>query len=335
MHSVRLLDGDNHREFLQRSFGIDALIGYGSGDLAVDGFLAMSGYFIAGAWSRSGGVLNFLRNRALRIYPGFVVASVLAQSVFILLAGGGPGPWIHEISLKRRLFELFLLQFPTAHFPFHAGAWCARTLPPVDAPLWVVPHEARCYLLAALVGMLGSRWAVRAWWCVLGGALVLIASGWQIPHFPGYGLAIDVQTYWLRYTACFAAGSLFFAYQDKIVRRERAIVATAILTALCLRHEAWLPLAIPTIFSLLVLQIGTSPSISSVLPRLRMDLSFGIFLYAWPVQILLLHRFPGIGLLALFPLAATIAAALSWASLVLVERPFLRWKRTTAPVRAP
>ena len=98
MHSVRLLDGDNHREFLQRLFGIRAAMGYGVGDLAVDGFLAMSGFFIAGTWKRSGGIGNYLRNRALRIYPAFLVASVLSQTVFVFIATGGIAHWIREIS---------------------------------------------------------------------------------------------------------------------------------------------------------------------------------------------------------------------------------------------
>jgi peptidoglycan/LPS O-acetylase OafA/YrhL len=331
MHSVRLLDGDNHREIVQRLFGIRSEMGYGSGDLAVDGFLAMSGYFTAATWARSGGWLNYLRNRVLRIYPGFVVASVLSQTAFVFVAVRGLGPWVHEIALRRRLFELSLLQFPTAHFPFHVGAWHVQDLPPVDAPLWVVAHEARCYLLAALVGILGMRmgprWGIRAWWCVLGGAIALVLSGWEVPRFPGYELMIGQQTYWLRYTACFASGCLFFAYQDRILPWERTIPVTAAIFALCLAHESWLPVAIPIVLPFLVLQIGMSAAISSALPRPRLDLSFGIFLYAWPTQILLLHLFPRMGLPVLFPLAAASAAALSWASLVAVERPFLRLRK--------
>lgn len=329
MHSVRILDGDNHREILQRLFGIRALMGYGSGDLAVDGFLAMSGYFAVGAWNRSGGLANYLRNRALRIYPGFVAASLLSQTLFVVLATGVVVPWIHEISLARRVWELALLQFPTAHFPFHAGAWFLRDLPPVNAPLWVIAHEARCYLLTAAVGCLaarfGSRWTLRAWWVLFAAALFLIASGLTIPRFPGYVLVIDNQTYCLRFTACFAAGCLFFLHQDRLLGLEKTIPVTALLFAACLARESWLPLAIPTLLAVLVLQVGTSPTLSAWLPRLEIDLSYGIFLYSWPVQIALLRRFPDLGLW-LFPLSALVAAGLSWASLVAVERPFLRWK---------
>jgi peptidoglycan/LPS O-acetylase OafA/YrhL len=339
MHSVRLLDGDNHREFVQRIFGIEAAMGYGSGDLAVDGFLAMSGYFVAGTWRRSGGCLNYFRNRALRIYPAFVVASLLSQITSIFVSDRGRMAWLHEISLKTRFLELLFLAFPTAHFPFHVGALHAQDFPPVNAPLWVIAHEARCYILAALVGIMGmkfgSKWWIRGWSLVLLGSLVLIATGLEIPRFPGYSFVVGWQTYLLRYVACFATGALFRSFQDRILRLQWTIPVTAAILAVCLVHEVWLPLAIPTILAVMVLQIGTSPVLSRVLPRLPIDLSYGIFLYAWPIQILLMHAFPGIGLLLLFPLSTVIAAGCSWASLIYVERPFLRWKKARqAPVRA-
>lgn len=339
MHSARLLDGDNQREYLQRLFGIEAAMGYGSGDLAVNGFFAISGFFIAGTWRRSSGWWNYFRNRALRIYPGFVVASLLSQAAAIVVAGQAALAWFREVPLGTRFVELLLLAYPTAHFPFHAGRLHVEDLPPVNVPLWVVSHQARCYLLAALVGILavkfGAKWWVRGWSLVLVGTLALIATDLEIPRFPGYSFVVGWQTYLLRYIACFAVGALFHHFQDRMIRLQWTLPLTAAALAVSLAHESWLPLAIPTVLALVVLQIGTSPALSRYLPRMRLDLSFGIFLYAWPIQILVLRAFPEIGLLGLFLVSASIAAGCAWTSLTLVERPFLRWKKASgAPLKA-
>lgn len=340
MHSARLVDGGNQREFVQRLFGIEAPMGYGSGDLAVNGFFAISGFFIAGTWRRSGSVGSYFRNRAARIYPGFVVASLLSQAAAILAAGKAALAWLGEVPLGTRLLELVLLAYPTAHFPFHAGRLHAQDLPPVNVPLWVVSHQARCYILAALVGILavrfGAKWWARGWTIVLVGTLSMIATGVEIPRFPGYTFVIGWQTYLLRYIACFAVGALFQQFQERMIRMRWALPLTTIALVVCLAHEAWLPLALPTLLAVVVLQLGTSPALSRVLPRIRLDLSFGIFLYAWPVQILLVHAFPELGLLGLFLLSGAVAAGCAWASLLLVERPFLRWKKAIpSGVRAP
>src|SRR5262249_6573708 len=46
------------------------------GALAVNAFFVISGYLITMSWLNSRGPGHFLRKRALRIYPAFIVASL-------------------------------------------------------------------------------------------------------------------------------------------------------------------------------------------------------------------------------------------------------------------
>jgi peptidoglycan/LPS O-acetylase OafA/YrhL len=61
------------------------------------------------------------------------------------------------------------------------------------------------------------------------------------------------------------------------------------------------------------------------------DLSYGIYLYAWPVQSLLVKYIDGISpwLVMVFTTLATVP--LAFASWKLIERPFLSFKKTRAP----
>ncbi len=79
--------------------------------------------------------------------------------------------------------------------------------------------------------------------------------------------------------------------------------------------------------------------LSTVLPSPRLarrhDISYGVYIYAFPVQQLLAYAgAPRLGLVAYDVLAALATAALAVVSWSLVERPALRWARRRFPSRA-
>ncbi|WDF74671.1 acyltransferase family protein [Novosphingobium sp. KACC 22771] len=79
-HAPEMANGDRHREILTRLFGTLSF-----GDLAVDGFFIISGYLISASMlSNSKG---FLRRRVMRIYPGFLVASLFCLVIVGPLRG--------------------------------------------------------------------------------------------------------------------------------------------------------------------------------------------------------------------------------------------------------
>jgi peptidoglycan/LPS O-acetylase OafA/YrhL len=81
-HSPELVDGNQSREVLMRIFGTMTCGGF-----AVDGFFLLSGYLIMQSWERQPDGWKFLKKRLLRIYPGFIVASLICAFVVGPLAG--------------------------------------------------------------------------------------------------------------------------------------------------------------------------------------------------------------------------------------------------------
>jgi len=79
-HAPTLIDGDRHRELLTMLFGTQPL-----GAMAVDGFFLLSGFLIVQSWATDPNLGRFLLKRVLRIYPAFIVASIV--SVFLVAAG--------------------------------------------------------------------------------------------------------------------------------------------------------------------------------------------------------------------------------------------------------
>jgi peptidoglycan/LPS O-acetylase OafA/YrhL len=71
----QLLDGNENREPLARLVGFTSL-----GKLAVKCFL-LSGYLNVQNWTQSPNIWRFLKKHILRIYPGFIVASLFCAFV--------------------------------------------------------------------------------------------------------------------------------------------------------------------------------------------------------------------------------------------------------------
>jgi peptidoglycan/LPS O-acetylase OafA/YrhL len=71
-HAPELIDGNRSQEILTRMFGTLSF-----GELAVDGFFLLSGYLIMQSWDAQPQAWPFLKKRMLRIYPGFVIATLV------------------------------------------------------------------------------------------------------------------------------------------------------------------------------------------------------------------------------------------------------------------
>jgi peptidoglycan/LPS O-acetylase OafA/YrhL len=63
---------------------------------------------------------------------------------------------------------------------------------------------------------------------------------------------------------------------------------------------------------------------------LRADLSYGLYIYGWPVAQTLVHLYPGLGPVELAALSLACTLPLAAASWHLVERPSLRPSRAMA-----
>lgn len=102
-HTAEMVDGNRSREPLTQLFGTISF-----GELSVDAFFVISGYLIVKSYG-SRGPWIYLMKRCLRIYPGFIVASLISLLIVAPLVGGS---WSTIIGrLPYHLSMIALLQY--------------------------------------------------------------------------------------------------------------------------------------------------------------------------------------------------------------------------------
>jgi peptidoglycan/LPS O-acetylase OafA/YrhL len=323
-HSYPILLGSNNKEPLfsltsgQRTLG----------EIAVDGFFLISGYLITASWQRSRGLGDYLRRRVIRIYPGFLMAVAFSSLV------AAPLITPYRTDFWRR-FEVG--EFLKGDFNL-AGAYSPDSS--INGSLWSIRYEFYCYLGLAIFGLMGilkRRLLVLFFACFCTGLLAeMIYLDLQMPGsrlswlwgFPGF---------WPRLAACYFAGAAFHLFADRIPHSRLLAVAALIglIAAGLIPGSKALPLLVPYLggyltFYLAFLSAGQLKDITS-----RGDLSYGLYLYAFPIQRVLVHWFgPHLSAEGLAVLATVATAGFAYLSWHFVERPFLQMKRApTVPVR--
>lgn len=292
--------------------------------VGVDGFFAISGFLITASWLRDPQVRDYLMARALRILPGLYVCLVITAFVFAPLSAAVQGGSAAKILQSSAPFEYVLknatlisvLQFDVAGTPRDVpspGSW--------NASLWSLIWEVLCYLTIAVIGLVGlanRRWISPAILvlAVIGAALLpplTFPGAWTIPQ-----LAV-------RSAIMFSAGALIYQWRDVIPARWSLVAASVVIVVAAgvllpdYRVIAALPLAYAVIVS--------GALIRNKRTTLRTDLSYGVYIYAFPTQQFLAV----LGLTVLNPLVFFVVAfiatlplaAMSW---FCIEKPSMALK---------
>jgi peptidoglycan/LPS O-acetylase OafA/YrhL len=326
-HSSELIDGNHDREILVMIFGTIPF-----GRLAVDGFFLLSGFLIVQSWERAPHFWDFVKKRVLRIYPAFIIASLLSAIIVGPLGANAAG-YFAQIDFKELFKGLLLLRAPSVPPTFEGTPY-----PFVNGPLWTIEYEFRCYMLVALLGICGIFRKRQLWLGLTIIALLLalrqyVVAGFLNNHaFPGMRFLLADPVYFLRLVPFFLVGGCFYLFRDRITYKSTWALGAGIVLCgfLFYRPLAELGVAIFGAYLLFWFAFLQSPFLERF--QGMDDISYGVYLYGWPIQKLLLWFIPSLSPWTLFPIALGLSALCGFASWRLVERPFLRLKPKMAVV---
>lgn len=327
-HCFELVDRSRVHEPLTMLFHT-----YNFGDLAVDGFFLLSGFLIAQSWQRDPQALRYLARRVLRIYPAFIVATLICGLLLGPLFGGAQ--YFNLLRPGEFIKWMLLLREPALP-PVFLG------LPYTDSngPLWTIQYEFQCYLLVIVAGLLGARAPRAAWWLVFLGAMTLnlfFPGALDQFHFPGARYVLgDSPAVFLRFLTFFSGGALMFLHRDAVKLRGGWAALALVVAFVSLWSQDAAKLLLPTAGAYGLFWFAFQPlpahGAFDALQRFvrRNDLSYGVYVFGWPVQQILIALLRIESPWLLLAPALLGAGACAWLSWRLVEQPFLRLKPAAA-----
>jgi peptidoglycan/LPS O-acetylase OafA/YrhL len=330
-HYYALRDGDNRREPYERVSGYCNF-----GKLAVYSLFFISGLLAARSFLTRPNTGRYLWNRARRVFP-----ALMGSVAFCILL---VGPLLTTLPLRAYLIHPATLQFAgnAALVPNHYDLPGVFAQYPhgdpraaVNGSLWSVPCGMLMFFAIAGMGtlrLLGRKPLIAA-------VTLAMLLAWLAYDF---GLitsaALQRHKIWVEFLPhlgfFFFAGVLVYLYRNRI-RPDGRLFLLCLLAIAGTWRAIW-PGAGPAgyvVFTvclpyvLLYLSFARWPLLSPALQRINRlgDFSYGVYLFGYPVQQLLMGlygpRLSAAGHIVLACLGSLLLAALSWH---VIERPILR-----------
>jgi peptidoglycan/LPS O-acetylase OafA/YrhL len=286
-----------------------------SGSIAVKSFFFLSGLVVTNSIIRNPNILEFFVGRFFRIFPGLLICTLV--SVLII------GPLFTSLDMSQYFSDPSTGQFLTKNLTLKLqyelpGVFQGNPLHSVNGSLWTLPFEVICYSLLvalALLSALKDR---------LIGSLLMICIIAMTIFFPALGASLGFSPEAELLPGCFAFGGLLAINKDRIAVRWSVFFGLCLLTYLAKNMPVFRYLLYACIFYGAI--VFASSSLAKKI-RLPGDYSYGVYIYGFPVQQMLVVSQPNWGVHAqqfATLVCAGILAVISW---ILVEKPAIRFGR--------
>jgi peptidoglycan/LPS O-acetylase OafA/YrhL len=299
--------------------------------VVADSFFAMSGFLIVASYFNSSSVKSYLWKRFLRIFPGFwicliVIGLILCPTLYWIQYGSfnsleslGGNQFIGYVLINSwlRISKVSIYHL----FKDHPVGYL------VNDSLWSLFPLFLCYLgivLAGWTGLLKNRKALILFFVSL--LLLGLLKEPLLQSTKGSVLYDKVlyimQT--LRVAAYFTSGALLYLYRSQVPFTQRLFLASLSILILSLGFKSYSWVA-P--FCLSYVTIASS----ILLPFHKFgkygDYSYGLYIYAYPIQQTIYFFNPDVpNVFAFVLLSMVFTLPVSWLSWNLIEQPCLKLK---------
>jgi peptidoglycan/LPS O-acetylase OafA/YrhL len=321
-HATEIADGNRNNELLTRIFHSLSF-----GEVAVDGFFLLSGYLIVKSWEHTPNLLFFAKKRIRRIYPGFIAAFLLCVFCIAPFAASNPSTYFSELSYAGIVSSIMQLKAPTVPKIFAGTPY-----PVINGAMWSIFYEVRCYLLVAIIGLAGVRHQRTIWVICLIATLALLPINDQLNKlsFPGSYRLIDSPSSFFRLLTFFSVGACFYLFRNVIILKGSLAAVATLIAVILLFHPDLASLGLATFgaYALFWVAFASVPALNTF-KRLD-DVSYGLYLYGWPIQKMLNWYFPTSPVWLLLVIALALALVAGYISWHVVESPFLKSKKVNS-----
>lgn len=307
-HAYALLPTEGERDLVGVALGFDY-----SGSLAVKIFFFLSGLVVTNSLLEKNNVLIFVISRFFRIWPALIV--VLLVSTFLL----GPAltdQHLSEYFQNKIIYEYFyqgILMDVKFDLP---GVFQKNAFHSINGSLWSIPFEVSAYFVLVATFLIGA----------LRSKIFSILIFLLILMDPIFGNKLLFT--WLPrnqeitlLAPCFAFGSLLAIYKENI-KINGSVIAGSWILWFVFRDSAYNFYFLYFPIFVTVIYLASRRLIVKIKPPI--DISYGVYLWGWPVQQVLAVVFFDCGILfnQLFSILAS--SILGFASWHLIEKRFIK-----------
>jgi len=311
-HSYPIATGSNDQEPLTVLTKGQATLG----GLSVGVFFVISGLLIAKSFEVSTSTSSFARKRALRIMPALIVLCL----VLVLMLG----PWATTLPMSAYLHGAWRFLGHALFVPVGfdlPGVFKNHPMDAVDGSLWSLKFEVVCYVgLGILMALRRGRTAllVSVWACSFIVSRLLNAGEGEAGVYFYLGTLASLFRF-------FGAGMTLYVFRDRI-RLNRDVAWIALLLTLASVATPLFMEAAATAGTYALIVFGYGCPIWFRKVTARGDISYGTYLYAFPVQQIMFGLVgPSPWLISVAALPVTLfLAVFSWN---LIEQPAMKLKK--------
>jgi peptidoglycan/LPS O-acetylase OafA/YrhL len=300
------------------------------GLLSVYTFVFISGFLVTKSWIDTQDVIIFIKKRFLRIFPGLLSVSLF--TAFII------GPLVTYVPLAEYLNDPLTIMYLrnvylyplSSHLP---GVFENNPFPDaVNGSLWLIPVLVFLYASLAIFGQLrliNKKHYVALFTVVLFGVFLLDMSN---PSLKNQAIFYMPAYYLLCSSLFFYIGVLCYLYRDKIILRRSLAILSMILFLISLKLPFGLVLNV-FVLPYLILYFASLDIAALRKFNQTTDLSYGIYLYAFPIQQTFMHFFgKKLNVMTFFIASYFTTLIIAYLSALLIEKPFMKFKKNGVPM---
>lgn len=283
-----------------------------TGGLAVHFFFIISGFFITKSFINSKDNSKYIQSRFLRIYPGLVFC--------IWVCGLIIGPLATKFSIKEYFSnqEFINFVFNNSYNFFNInyklpGVFVENKFTDsVDGSLYTITYEIYYYIFIFIVGNL-KLFSKRYFFVILFGIMLFLS---YISDFNALYVTF----------CCFLSGVIgYLFFEDINWKNNKIFFIIIILFGITYWYGKYFYLIFPIFGTYFIFYLSFKKKIFKKFDKIG-DLSYGLYIYSFPIQQLIINKCPGISSIKLFILSLIITLGIALFSWNFIEKPFLNKK---------